>query len=235
MITRSISLIVQNSDIKQGTDAWFAVRCGKVTASRIHDLTAKTRTKYGSSRTNYMAQLICERLTGAVAEGYTNAAMQFGIENEAQARFAYQLFSENKVKETGFIDHPVIPEAGCSPDGIIDENGLVEIKVPNTATHLDFLLGDPIAEKYIKQVQFQMACTGRQWCDFVSFDPRLPLELQLKVQRVERDDAIIAVLEDEICVFLRELENKINALEALQERFKIPDTQISELTLKTAV
>lgn len=202
-------------DVHQGTDAWKQLRLGKVTASRVADVVAKTKTGWGASRANYAAQLITERLTGQPAESYTNAAMQWGTATEPQARTAYAFFADCEVAEVGFINHPRIEMAGCSPDGLVGDDGLVEIKCPNTATHIEFLLGGGIDEKYLKQMQWQMACTGRMWCDFASFDPRLPAELQLKIERMNRDDVLIASLENDVALFLGEIEAKMNRLLAL--------------------
>jgi len=198
--------------IEQGTDEWFAARIGKVTASRVADVIAKTKTGYSSSRDNYMAQLICERLTNQKADGFTNAAMQWGTETEPLARISYEVAQNVLVDEVGFVPHPKILMAGASPDGLIGDNGLLEIKCPNTATHIDTLLSETVPGKYNTQMQFQMACTDREWCDFVSFDNRLPTELQLFVKRVPRDNVFIRLIEGEIVQFIAELDDKINKL-----------------------
>jgi len=198
--------------IEQGTDEWFAARIGKVTASRVADVIAKTKTGYSSSRDNYMAQLICERLTNQKADGFTNAAMQWGTETEPLARLSYEVSQNVLVDELGFVPHPKILMAGASPDGLVGDNGLLEIKCPNTATHIDTLLSETVPGKYNTQMQFQMACTGRSWCDFVSFDNRLPTELQLFVKRVPRDNMYIRLMEEEIVKFLNELDIKIAQL-----------------------
>jgi putative phage-type endonuclease len=201
--------------IIQGTDEWKRLRLGKVTASRVADVVAKTKSGWGASRTNYAAQLIAERLTGVPADSFTNAAMQHGTATEPEARAAYSLIRDCEVEEISFVDHPVIPMSGASPDGLVGADGMVEIKCPNTATHLETLLGAEIDGKYVKQMQWQMACAGRLWCDFVSFDPRLPISLQLKVQRVERDQALIGSLEKEVAGFLGEIEVKLASLKQL--------------------
>ncbi len=203
--------------IEQGTPEWFAQRLGKVTASRVADVIAKTKTGYSTSRDNYMAQLVCERLTGTVAESYTNAAMQWGTDNEPLARAAYEAYADVLVDEVAMITHPRIEQAGASPDGLVGQSGLVEIKCPNTATHIDTLLTQTVPGKYITQMQWQMACTGRQWCDFVSFDPRLPKELQLFVKHISRDEDYISMLEKEVIKFLKELNDKIEKLNKLKE------------------
>ena len=198
--------------IEQRSDQWFAARIGKVTASRVADVLAKTKTGYSASRDNYMAQLVCERLTGEKGESFTNAAMQHGTDTEPLARAAYESLKDVLVDEVGFVPHPSIIMAGASPDGLVGDNGLLEIKCPNTATHIDTLLSQTVPGKYNTQMQFQMACTDREWCDFVSFDNRLPEELQLFVKRVPRDNMYIRLMEDEIVKFLNELDIKIAQL-----------------------
>lgn len=200
---------------KQGSEEWKRQRLGKVTASKVADVVARTKTGWGASRANYMALLIAERLTGSAMDSYSNAAMQWGTEMEPQARAAYCFFTDVEVEEVGFIDHPAIAMTGASPDGFIGADGLLEIKCPGTANHLDTLLGAEIDGKYLKQMHWQMACTGRVWCDFVSFDPRLPAELQIKIQRVHRDDTLVASLEKDVAAFLSEMEGKLAALSIL--------------------
>ena len=199
----------------QRSEEWFKARLGKVTASRVADVIAKTKTGYSASRENYMAQLVVERMTNTQAESFTNAAMQWGTDQEPFARAAYEVQQNVLVDETGLDDHPTIAMAGASPDGLVGEDGLVEIKCPNTATHIDTLLTQTVPGKYITQMQFQMACTGRQWCDFVSFDPRMPAKAQLFVKRVQRDDGFIKEMEQEITKFLAEVTAKVEQLNKL--------------------
>jgi putative phage-type endonuclease len=198
--------------VEQGTPEWFAARLGNVTASRVADVIAKTKSGYSASRENYMAQLICERMTGTVAESYTNAAMAWGTETEPLARAAYESLADVLVDEVGYIAHPTIERAGASPDGLIGLFGLLEIKCPNTATHIDTLISEQVPTKYITQMQWQMSCTGRTWADFVSFDPRLPSGLQMFVKRVEFDAEYVAMLKEEVIKFLTELDAKISKL-----------------------
>ena len=198
--------------MEQGTEEWFTIRIGKVTASRVADVIAKTKTGYSATRDNYMAQLVCERLTGQKGESFSNAAMQHGTDTEPLARAAYEALKDVLVDEVGFVPHPSIIMAGASPDGLVGDDGLLEIKCPNTATHIETLLSQSVPGKYNTQMQFQMACTGRQWCDFVSFDNRLPEELQLFVKRVPRDNEFIKQMEDEVVKFLNELDIKIAQL-----------------------
>jgi putative phage-type endonuclease len=195
--------------MEQGTPEWFAARLGNVTASRVADVIAKTKSGYSASRENYMAQLICERMTNTVAESYSNAAMQWGTETEPLARAAYESFADVLVDEVGYVPHPIIERAGASPDGLVGVDGQIEIKCPNTATHIDTLLSNQVPTKYITQMQWQMACTRRAYCDFVSFDPRLPNGLQLFVKRVEYDAEYAEMLAAEIVKFLQELDAKI--------------------------
>ena len=198
---------------EQRTDEWFAQRVGKVTASRVADVIAKTKTGYSASRANYLADLVVERLTGKPASAFSNAAMEWGTEQEPIARAAYSARTGELVEEVGFIAHPTIAASGASPDGLVGDDGLVEFKCPNTATHLEYVLEGNPPQKYITQMQWQMACTGKAWCDFVSFDPRLPERLQMLVKRIPRDDTYIAMLETEITKFLAELDEKIDQLQ----------------------
>jgi len=198
-----------------GSPEWLQTRLGKVTASRIADLIATTKSGWGASRANYMAQLIAERFTGTVVEQYTNAAMAHGIETEPLARAAYQFYVDTDVVEVNFQPHPTIADAGASPDGLVGTDGLVEIKCPLTATHIDTLLGGSVPHRYRAQMMWQMACTGRKWCDIASFDPRMPENMRLFVRRLERDDKEIASLEKCVIDFLAELQCKIDKLRAL--------------------
>lgn len=197
---------------EQRSDSWFAARAGKVTASALHKVMARTKTGYGADRANYHAQLVAERLTGRPADSYSNAAMQWGIDTEANAREAYSALIGDAVAEIGFVDHPRFELTGASPDGLVGFDGLVEIKCPNTSTHLAALTGAGIDKKYMLQMQWQMACTERQWCDFASFDPRMPPEMQLHVRRVDRDEALLAEIEAELIPFLAEIAATVEQL-----------------------
>lgn len=203
------------TDILQGSSEWHAIRLGKVTASRVADVIAKTQKGWGASRANYAAQLIAERLTGEVGESFTNAAMIHGTETEPDARRAYEFYQDVDVEQIAFVSHPSIGLAGASPDGLIGDDGLVEIKCPNTATHIDTLRAQKVPAKYVTQMQWQMACTGRQWCDFVSYDPRMPEAMRMFITRVKRDPALIKELEMEVAVFLHEISQTVNELTTL--------------------
>jgi len=198
--------------MEQRTDQWFSARIGKVTASRVADVVAKTKSGYSASRDNYMAQLVCERLTGKPTEGFSSTAMQWGTDTEPLARAAYEAKMDVLVDEVGFIDHPSIVNSGASPDGLVGIDGLIEIKCPNTATHIDTLLSQTVPKKYADQIFWQMACTNRDWCDFVSYDPRLPPDLQLFIKRIPRDDKYIQLLEAEVIEFLTETAHKVAQL-----------------------
>jgi putative phage-type endonuclease len=204
--------------MEQRSEEWFAIRLGKVTASRVADVIAKTKSGYSTSRANYMAELVCERLTGKQGDFYQNAAMAWGTNTEPMARAAYEAAEGALVIETGFVSHPTIQMAGASPDGLVLDDGLVEIKCPNTATHIDTLLTQTVPGKYITQMMWQMACTGRQWCDFVSFDPRMPEDMQLFIKRVPRDDNVVIELEREVERFLSDLDDKISNLKKLHKK-----------------
>lgn len=201
--------------IIQGTPEWHAIRAGKVTASRISDLTAKTKSGVSALRATYMGELICERLTGvASGDGFKSAAMQWGTDNEPQARLNYAFDRNVEIEEVGFVDHPTIRMAGASPDGLVGTDGLAEFKCPNTATHLETLRTRNVPSGYVKQMYWQMACTGRQWNDFTSYDPRLPEQMQMITVRLERNAEIIAGLEAEVSAFIVELDATVADLRA---------------------
>ena len=207
--------------MEQRTEEWFAARCGLVTASRVADVCARTKSGWGASRANYQAQIIAERLTGQVAESFSSAAMHWGTDTEPQARAAYCFLNDVDVKEVGFAPHPTIKMSGASPDGLVGETGLVEIKCPNTATQIAKIIKGEVTAKYITQMQWQMACTGREWCDFFSFDPRLPMDAgQYWLRRVHADKERIAELETLVAEFLAETDDKIKSLkDALNDQY----------------
>ena len=205
---------------EQGTEGWFADRLGKVTASRLADVLAKTKTGYSASRTNYMTQLVLERITQTKAESYSNAAIAWGTEQEPFARAAYEAHTGQMVEEVGFIPHPEIDAAGASPDGLVGDDGMVEIKCPSSSTALEVLLtysqgDDPVDAKYRAQMQWQMRCADRSWCDYVVFDPRMPAKAQLFIYRVERDADWLKIAEAEVLKFLAEVDAKVTALKTI--------------------
>lgn len=190
----------------QKSPEWFAARLGKVTASRVADVMAATKSGPAASRKNYMMELLCQRLTSKAEEGFTSAAMQRGTDLEPIARSAYEVDMGVMVVETGLILHPSGIAFGASPDGLVGDDGLVEIKCPNTATHVEFLRTGKPDGKYLWQMAAQMECAGRAWCDFVSFDDRLPEPLQYRRVRIERDDKKIGEMMAGISSFLSELD-----------------------------
>jgi putative phage-type endonuclease len=198
----------------QQTPEWFLARVGKATASRIKDIVAKTKTGASASRKNYAVELALERLTGSKKEGFTNAAMQHGIDQEPIAKLTYESRTGRLIEDVGFIDHPTIPMSGASPDGLVSE-GLIEIKAPNSATHLENLVRGSADPEYLPQMYWQMACTGRPWCDFVSFDPRFPEHLQLAIYRVNTDAQKIKELENEVSQFLTEVDLIVEKLNGI--------------------
>jgi putative phage-type endonuclease len=195
--------------IEQGSEAWMQLRSGKVTASKVSDVMSAITT---AGYRNYLADLVVERLTGNKTESFTNAAMQWGVDQEPLARAEYEVKTGNFVDQIAFVDHPTIVNFGCSPDGLVGDDGLIEIKCPNTATHIDYVMQDKVPTKYIPQIQCQLAVTGRKWCDFVSFDPRLPDGLQMLIVRVDRDDEYIEKLQDRVIKFLDEVNSAVNGL-----------------------
>lgn len=195
--------------IEQGSQEWLALRAGKVTASKVSDVMSSITT---AGYKNYLADLVVERLTGKKTESFTNAAMQWGVDQEPIARAEYEVKTGNFVDQIAFVDHPTIVNFGCSPDGLVGDDGLIEIKCPNTATHIDYVMQDKVPTKYIPQIQCQLAVTGRKWCDFVSFDPRLPDGLQILIVRLERDDEYIEKLEARVVKFLDEVNSAVNGL-----------------------
>lgn len=204
-------------NFEQGSPEWLAHRCGRLTASRVADVLAKVKTGESASRRNLRTELVVERLTGKKTEGFTSAAMEWGVETEPLARAAYEVATGNLVDQVAFVDHPSIEWFGCSPDGLVGDDGLIEIKCPNSATHLEYIEDDCPPKKYVIQMMAQMACTGRKWCDFVSFDPRLPDGLQLFIVRVNTDDKYIQMMEDEVKQFLDEVTTKVAYLKTRME------------------
>ena len=199
--------------VQQGTDEWHQLRLGKVTASRVADILAKTKTGASASRQNYLIELALQRATKVIEPSYTNSAMEWGTATEPQARVAYEVASHNFVDQIAFVDHPTIEWFGCSPDGLVGDEGLIEIKCPNSATHWEYYKSKEPPKKYWIQMQAQMAVTGRKWCDFVSFDPRMPERSQLLIVNVPRDSEFILFMEAEIKQFLNEVQTEVTLME----------------------
>jgi len=203
--------------IEQGSAEWLAARAGLITASRIADLMAKTKTGESASRANYRAQLIAERLTGRPQESFSSAAMQWGTEQEPMARSAYEVLRNEMIEQVGLILHPTIKHAGASPDGLIGNDGLIEIKCPNTATHIEYAVSGKPPTKYLLQMLWQMECTGRSWCDFVSYDPRMPYNMQLFVVRIQRDDKRLEEIRSEVIRLNEEIDEHISKIKSVFE------------------
>ena len=196
----------------QRTEEWHEARLGKVTASRLADVLATIKTGEAAARANYRIELVAERLTGLRSPGFTSTAMQWGIDYERAAVAAYELETGRIVSDVGFVVHPEIADSGASPDGLVGDDGLIEIKCPETKTHVHTLLHKKVPAQYMPQIQWQMACTGRSWVDFVSFDPRLPEHLMLAIIKVERDQSLIEQYENEVKKFLDEVANLVSTL-----------------------
>ena len=205
-------------DLQQGSPEWRAARAGSLGASQIAEAVARTKSGWGASRANLLAQLTVERLTGLPTEGFVSPAMAWGTEQEPEARLAYEFRKDATVVQVGMVRHPSIGGTHASPDGLVGDDGLLEIKCPLSATHIETLLTGSIPGKYVTQIEWQMACTGRSWCDFASFDPRLPEEMRLFVKRFDRDDKRISEMEEQVREFLFELDTTVRRL---SERYSL--------------
>lgn len=218
-------------DVEQGTDRWAEIRCGRITASRCADVIAVTKKGEGADRRDYRTELIIERLTGVPVAQYVSKEMQWGLFQEPFARAAYEITYGIEVDQAGFVIHPHIPFFGCSPDGLVGADGMIQIKCPNTTTHLAWLMAGTIPVEHVPQMLAELACTGRKWIDFVSFDPRLPEHLQLFVRRYSRDERLITTLETEVVHFNKELEGALRALPAGPQ----PAAKLLEMTNREEV
>ena len=200
-------------DVEQGSAEWLLMRVGCVTGSRMGDVMAKLKRKDGEAqcRQDYKSEIICETLTGLASPHYVSKEMEWGIENEIFARSVYEV-EVGTVESVGFALHPKIKRFGASPDGLVGTEGLVEFKCPNTSTHIEYILRGVVPAEYHWQMLAEMACAERQWCDFVSYDPRLPKKLQFFVRRFARDEQRIAEMEVEVVKFLTEVDEQINQL-----------------------
>lgn len=205
-------------DIIQGSEEWKQLKLGKVGASRVADIVARTKSGYSASRENYLTELLLERITGFPTNRFQSDAMRYGTEMEPLARAAYSFDYDVDVEQIAFATHPAIEMAGASPDGLVGALGLVEIKCPTPTTHLETLLTEAVPDKYMKQMAWQMACCEREWCDFVSYCPAFPSSARMFVKRIVRDDSMIADLEREVRAFLHDLEKKLEELNRVMER-----------------
>ena len=200
--------------LQQGGNDWHLSRVGRVTASKLDAVMAKDTTALYN---DYLMELVLQRITGNREEGFTNSFMQWGIDNEPEARAAYEAQMGCFVKEVGFYTHPRIEMSGASPDGLVEPDGLIEIKCPSSKTHADSLLTRKPATKYLYQMLWQMACTNRNWCDFVSFDPRFDDGLQLMIVRIPKDEVMIATLEKAVVAFLAKVDQMVIQLNAIRK------------------
>lgn len=205
--------------IEQGSIEWHELRKGKVTASRVADIMAKTKTGVSTSRGNYLIELALQRVTVVIEEGFKNDAMAHGSHYEKEARLAYEVSCETFVEQVAFVDHPIIPWFGCSPDGLVNE-GLIEIKCPyQSAVHWSYLKDRKPPAKYIPQMMAQMSCTGAKWVDFISYDPRMGDNTKLFVVRLMRDEQYISLMEQEIKKFLDEVEEEVQFMKGYKNGF----------------
>jgi len=202
--------------MEQRTEEWMKARCGSLGASQLNEALATTKTGWGASRENLKNRIIAERLTGIVEPSFVSKPMLRGIEMEDAARKAYEAHTGVFVDEMGIAYHPVLKHTHASPDGLVGDDGLIEIKVPNTQTHIKTLRTKKAPSEYINQMMWQMRCTDRQWCDFVSWDDRAPVGMQLFIVRVHRDEERIKKLDEQVAEFLTEVEKEI---ERLNEEF----------------
>lgn len=191
-------------NLQQGSQEWLDARVGKITASRVSMLYSGKATYRRLKR-----EIVLERITEMKTEMFQSEAMVWGVETEPLARAAYEFEYDCEVELAGFILHPELDGFGCSPDGLIDDDGLIEIKCPNTNTHLAYIQEDKAPKKYIPQIQAQLAVTNRMWCDFVSYDPRVNEDVQLFVVRVQRDDEYIADLLNRVRAFLDDVNRTV--------------------------
>jgi putative phage-type endonuclease len=200
-------------DAEQRSEGWFRARAGRVTASRAADMLAKTKSGYSTSRKNLLVQLVAERLTGLPQEdGYQSPAMLRGIELEPRAFAAYESTTGQMADKVGFLSHLELP-IGASPDGVIgDFDGILELKVPNPATHLSYLKARTLPADYLPQISHQLLVSGAAYCDFMSYGPNFPEALQVFLLRVYRTDVDLAGYETELRTFLAEVDNELTAV-----------------------
>ena len=203
-------MIIQDAiNLEQGTDEWKIARLGYVSASNLDAVMARGKSGEAITRKKYKVRLAAERLTGEITESYSNSAMEWGVVNEEKAAMAYEVSKDTLLDRTGFWKHPTIPWLGCSPDRLVGSDGLVEIKCPDSSTHVDYWLAKQIPTEYVKQVQGQIWVMDREWCDFVSYDPRMPEKNRLLVVRAYRDETLIKQMQEEVEKFLNEVEGLI--------------------------
>lgn len=200
-------------ELVQRSKEWYAYRGGRVTGSRIADVVTRTKAgAYSAKRATYMKLLVAERLAGSPQNGRNVRSLDERSDLEPKARTAYELYHNSSVRLVGFIDHPTIVGAGCSPDGLVDPDGMTEFKVPDAAQHCEMMETGEIDEGYLAQIQFGLACSGRRWCDFGSYCPTMPERFKLWTRRIPRNDPVITQIESEVMVFISEVDAKVEML-----------------------
>ncbi len=199
-----------HKDLIQGTDDWLQARVGKITASRFSDVLAKTKSGVSKTRQSYMYDVIAEKMTMQPAESFTNQYMQWGTQTEPLAREFYQSTIQDEIEQVGFVE--LNESVGCSPDGLVGSSGLLEIKCPKTTTQIQRWIDGGFPSEYQAQVQGQLWICNREWCDFVSFDPRILTDKKMFKVRVRRDEAFIKTLKTEINQFIEEMNAIIEKL-----------------------
>ncbi|QEE11715.1 YqaJ viral recombinase family protein [Bartonella krasnovii] len=202
--------------MEQRTAEWFQARLGKVTASNVYNVLSKTAKGMPTSKyEDYKIKLMTERLTEEISQSYITPAMQWGIDYEEDPLREYAFIYDTEVTRCGFIQHPTIQMAGASPDGLIGEDGLIEIKCPQSSNHLRFFIDGNIKSEYYAQMQFQMACTGRKWCDFMSYNPNFvgkSTGLRMKIKRINRDEEQIEQINQAVEIFLAEIDQEMQKI-----------------------
>ena len=211
MTSINVEPIISDIEIPQGSPEWFAVRCGKITASRLGDIMRKTKWGESTYKAKVRLELAIERITGkSVSSVVMNKAMYDGVEREPDARTLFEAVTGKEVALCGSFDHPTIVNTSASPDGLLrGENAVLEIKCPTHATHAKNLMSETMPKNYIYQVQWQIACTESDYAYFASYHPDFPKELRLKWVRVEKDDSVIKSLEEAVRQFDIEIEDLI--------------------------
>lgn len=201
-------------EVEQGTPEWLQMRCGMGTGSGIGKAIKRigkseknpNGTKYSADREKYLMEVVCERLTGRATEHYVTDAMLWGIEHEPIAREEYGMARGCDVDPGKFAIHDRMKWFGSSSDGLVGEDGCIEIKCPTSLTHLQWVIDGVVPDEHIDQMKAAMSCYNRQWCDFISYDPRMPKDLRLFVRRLERDEPMIVEMEQEVEKFLAEVD-----------------------------
>jgi len=200
--------------MQQGSEEWLQATAGSCGSSDAPRIVRKTDKGYSADRGTLLGEKVLEKLTGRRTDRPKTQAMQNGIDREPVARIGYSIKYNIEVEQVPFVPHPLIVGAHCSPDGYVGELGLVEIKCPEAKKHIEVLITEAIPKDHMEQMMWQMACTGRQWCDYVSFHPGFPKEMSMWVKRVPRVETHIKDLESEVKTFIKEINAKVSKLTA---------------------